>query len=355
MKKYLRSILCLLMALSVVFCFAACGGKNEDDEDEEDEEEVTIAGNYAFHSMTSEGITVDAEGLETAMGISADEVFIILNKDGTGSLCFGTEVDEIEWNEEEITDSSGEAVSYTLEDDLLTLEVDGVEMTFKKTSKKLTVPEVEEEPEVTSTSYVIYAATSEGITMTGSDLATAGITTANTYVILNSDGTADFCFMGEKETMGWNSTGMWPASDTSDVASVSIDGDVLTISQENFSMVFVKEGSSQVPDLPASTTNSVAGAYQFTSLNDGTSTYEGATLDLVISAMELDSVDDYMYLELYEDGTGILSVLGEESDMEYNETHLWPKGSQSDSIAYTFENGELTFSIDTFTYTFTHK
>lgn len=343
MKKYLRSILCLLLALSVVFCFAACSDK---DEDEDDDEEVTAAGNYVFQSMTSEGITVDADGLETALGLSADEVFIILNKDGTGTLCFGDEVEELEWDEEEITDSTGEVFSYTLKDGLLTLESDDMEMTFKKTSKKLTVPEVEAEPEVASTNYTIYAAISEGITLTGADLATTGITTSNSYVTLNDDGTAVFAFMGELENMGWNAAGMWPASDPTDVANMAIDGDVLTISQDGFVMIFVKEGSSQVPELPAATSDSVVGRYELYSLSDGTTTYEGATLLLIVQAMEMETIDDYMYLELFEDGTGKLVPMGIEGPIEYNETHLWPQGETSNTIAYTYENGMLTFELE---------
>lgn len=341
MKKYLRSILCLLLALSVVFCFAACSDK---DEDEDDDEEVTAAGNYVFQSMTSEGITVDADGLETALGLSADEVFIILNKDGTGTLCFGDEVEELEWDEEEITDSTGEVFSYTLKDGLLTLESDDMEMTFKKTSKKLTVPEVEAEPEVVSTTYGIYAMIADNVTMTQADLAAIGTTPANTYLVLNDDGTGKLTAVGEETNMSWNNAGIWPTSDPTDVASMTIDGDVVTISQDGFVMIFVKEGSSATPVLP--TSDSVVGRYELYSLSDGTTTYEGATLLLIVQAMEMETIDDYMYLELFEDGTGKLVPMGIEGPIEYNETHLWPQGETSNTIAYTYENGMLTFELE---------
>ena len=356
MKKYLRSILCLLLALCMVMCFAACS----DDDDDEDEE--SIAGNYAFHSMTSEGITMDADALETTLGATADEFFIILNKDGTGTICFAGEVEEITWDEEELTDSYGDSIAYTIDGNLLSLEVEGVEMTFKKTSKKLEVPEnpevpeEQEEVEPTSTTYGIYAMTMDGTTMSGSDLAAAGITATNTYVTLKDDGTATLSSMGEVEEMGWNNAGMWPQSDPSDVAAITFDGDVLTISAEGFAMVFLKNGSMQVPELPQASTTSVAGTYELYSMSDGTTTYDYETINtLVLPTLEMESMEQFMSLTLNDDGTAKMIAMGVEADMEYDETTLWPKGQQSEALAYTLADGYLTFEMEGYTYTFAQK
>jgi len=361
MKKYLSRILCLLMALALVFCFAACVSDKDSKEAEKGETESSVAGTYMLDSMEYEGEKMTAEDLENA-GYVLEDFFIILNKDGTGTLCTDGSAEELEWNEDEIIDpATDEAYPYTLKGDKLTVEIEGAEMTFKKTSKKLTVPEKEEEeeekPEVSATTYVIYAATSDGVTLSGADLIAAGMTTANTYITLNSDGTALFAFLGEENTMGWNSVGMWSASDPTDVATMSIDGDVLAITSDDFSMYFVKEGSSQTPDLPANstTTGSIAGRYELYGLSDGTATYEGASLLLIVQALELETLDDYMYLELNEDGTGKLVPLGIEGPLEYNQTHLWFEGDSSNLISYTFENGKLTFSMEGYTYVFIRK
>jgi len=356
MKKYLRSILCLLMALSVVFCFAACSDK-EDDEDEEDEGS-SIAGTYVLDSMESDGEEMTAEDLED-VGISPEAFYIVLDEDGTGTSCIEGDEEEIEWDDEELTDSTGESVSYTVKGSKLTIEIEGMTMTFKKTNKKITAKEeeqVEPAPAVSSTTYSIYAMTMNGVTMSGSDLAAGNITAANTYLTLNSDGTGELAAMGEVSDMGWNNAGIWPASDTTDIASMTIDGDVVTIAADDFTMVFVKNGSNATPTITAPTSGTpAAGKYSLIAMNDGTTTYEGATLDLAVAALELDSIDDLMCLEINADGTGKLIAMGIEGNIQFNETHWWIEGAESESIAYTYVNGELSFSMEGYTYTFAQK
>ena len=49
MKKFMRGILCLLLALCMMMCFAAC--------DEDEKEGKSIAGTYYFLEMTMDGET----------------------------------------------------------------------------------------------------------------------------------------------------------------------------------------------------------------------------------------------------------------------------------------------------------
>lgn len=352
MKKYLRSILCLLLALCMVMCFAACDSKDKDDDEEEEEEETSVAGSYILDSMEVEGETLTAEDLAD-IGLTEETCFIILNKDGTGTFCLEGDVAEIEWDDKELT-AEGESLEYTVKGNKLTIEIEGSTMTFKKTSKKLTVPEKEPEPVVTSVTYGIYAMTTEGVTLTQADLAAIGTTPDNTYLILNDDGTGKLAAAGEESDMGWDSYGIWPAEDTTDVADMTVEGDVVTISQDGFVMIFVKEGSNATPVLPTNDT-SVAGRYELYSLSDGSATYEGATLLMIVQALEMDTLDEYMYLELFEDGTGLLVPMGIEGPIEYNETQLWPKDEPSNTIDYTYADGKLTFTLDGNTFVFQKK
>lgn len=350
MKKYLRSILCLLLALCMVMCFAACD--KDKDEDEGEEEDSSIAGTYIIDSVEVGGEEVTAEDLAD-LGITEDSFYIILNKDGTGFACLDGDKTEIEWDDETLT-ADGESIEYTVKGDKLIIEMDGDKMTFKKTNKKID-PEAEPaEPEVTSTTYGIYAVIVEGQAVTGADLAAAGMTPADTYVTLNSDGTAVMCMIDEIEEAQWDSTRLWSANDVTDVVALELDGDVLTLSSEGNTLVYLKNGSTQVPELPQSA--SIAGAYELYSMAEGSTVYDYETIKtVVLPALSLSSMDELMSLTLNEDGTGKMTAMGVEAEMEYDDTKLWPKGMASDSIEFTFDGTYLSFELEGYTYTFVQK
>lgn len=135
MKKYLRSILCLLMALSVVFCFAACSDNGKDDEDDEDE----IAGTYVFHSCTYDGETATVEDMEEMAeyyDLDLDEFLsLTLDEDGTGTITLMGEDEDIEWDEDGTMWPEGDeddTVDFKVKNGKLTLEIEGYEYVFKK-------------------------------------------------------------------------------------------------------------------------------------------------------------------------------------------------------------------------------
>ena len=127
MKKYLRGILCLMLVLSMVACFAACGAAELE------------AGTYYFVSMTKDGETQTVEDLEKELegtGVSVkDMLYLQVNDDGTAVLCFMGEKQELKWDAENMwpADKDGTNKSgYTYEDGEITLSSEGYSMTFEK-------------------------------------------------------------------------------------------------------------------------------------------------------------------------------------------------------------------------------
>ena len=331
MKKYLRSILCLLLALCMVMCFAAC----DKDEDEEEEEEDSIAGTYVLDSMEADGEEISAEDMAD-IGFDPETCYIVLEKDGTGTFALAGDTAEIEWDDETLT-AEGDSIEYTIKGDKLTIEIDYYKMTFKKTSKKISSekPEEPKEPEVRTETYELYAAISDGIVLNQSDLASAGMTASNSYILLNNDGTASFTFMGETEQMGWNSTGMWPLSDATDVAAIEFDGDVLTITSDGFSMIFLLKGSNQVPEIDV--TSEVVGTYYLYSM-----TMEGQTLtrtDLQAAGLDYTSI----YITFNADNTGELVYDGDAESFKWDEEVL---DDGIDEIPYTLDGDILTIESE---------
>ncbi len=120
-KMKLVSTVCA-MALAACFCFTGCG-KDSD------------AGRYNFYSMTEDGETItmkDMEEMYKEANMEVPEMYLELKDDGTGTLVLGEDDTEtVKWKDGVIT-ADGEDVEYTVQDNKLTLKIDGDEMVFEK-------------------------------------------------------------------------------------------------------------------------------------------------------------------------------------------------------------------------------
>ena len=94
---------------------------------------------------------------------------------------------------------------------------------------------------------------------------------------------------------------------------------------------------------------SVAGRYDFVKME-----MEGFSMDLeTLKAMGGDELADIeMYLELKEDGTGVLAVMGESTDMQWADGQIWAVGEEDAKVPFTVENGVLTMEQDGMKMTF---
>lgn len=114
MKRTAKILLSVLLILSILSCFAACGSKGP-------------SGTYNLVSMEMDGETIDADTLKE-FGM---EVTITFNSDGTGSIVMADEKEEFEWKDNKII-ADGEEISFQLDGNKLTLEQDGETMVFSK-------------------------------------------------------------------------------------------------------------------------------------------------------------------------------------------------------------------------------
>ena len=150
--KFLKSLICLLLVLSMVFCLAACGDddksdkddKNEkienvdkDDEDEKDtkdSEETTEkepeapkaeapSGTYVLYKMEYLDEVVTSEDLGIEMAFT-------FNDDGSGEIYDGQNSEEFEWEGNVMTDNTGDTLEFDFVDGELIVDMDGVVMYF---------------------------------------------------------------------------------------------------------------------------------------------------------------------------------------------------------------------------------
>lgn len=121
MKKLkIVSAVCAMVITSAL-CFTGCGRGD--------------AGRYVFYSMTDDGETFTQEDMEKMydeLGEEAPEMYLELEKDGSGKLVLGEDdTEDIEWEDGVIT-VDDEEIEYTIEDGKLTMEKDGSKMVFEK-------------------------------------------------------------------------------------------------------------------------------------------------------------------------------------------------------------------------------
>ena len=118
-----RILVAVLLVLSLTLCLAACGDK---------EKGSSIAGKYNFYSMTYDGETMTADDL-AELGTNV-EMYLRLNADGTGIMYSEGESVDMAYANGQIwsVDEPDEKVDFTVKGNTLTMEQEGMVMTFKK-------------------------------------------------------------------------------------------------------------------------------------------------------------------------------------------------------------------------------
>lgn len=120
MKKTVKGIVSILLVLTMVFALAACS-----------QESNKPNGKYVIDSVEASGISMSLD----SMGITEDQrnsVYIQFNSDGTGKLCAMGEEEEFNWEGNTMVspDSPDEPLTFTYADNKVTVEQDGVKMSF---------------------------------------------------------------------------------------------------------------------------------------------------------------------------------------------------------------------------------
>ena len=120
MKKTVKGFVSILLVLTMVFALAACSqGSNKPN------------GKYVIDSVEASGISMSLD----SMGITEDQrnsVYIQFNSDGTGTLCAMGEEEAFNWEGNTMVspDAPDEPLTFTYADNKVTVEQDGIKMTF---------------------------------------------------------------------------------------------------------------------------------------------------------------------------------------------------------------------------------
>lgn len=333
MKKTAKLLLCFLLILSLLLTAAACSKK---------EEKQNAAGCYILEAVSEDGEELDLE----ALGFSQDEAFLLLNEDGTAVLYLFDELTDLTWRNDQLRSVEGDdPLTFKLEDKLLTFEIDGTELTFKRSKddppdidalrQKLAEPTEPAAPDGPVGCYVLDSMTMEGTTIDAEMLASLGMTA---YIEFFEDGTGTIDLMGETEDFEWEDDTIYADGEA---LTFTLDGDTLTITDDEGEMVFV---AGEKPETPIVTPTEPVdypdelpdGVYYLTEVSANGTTVSGD--DLVATGLS------DTYIEFRADGTGEIGIMGETEEFTWEGTVM--TDSIGDVLTYTYDGTEVSFEAE---------
>lgn len=114
MNKLISRALCVVMLLSLLLTFAACG----------------VSGHYELKEVSYSGLSLSAK----EAGFDTENYYIDLNANGTAVMCMEDEKQDMEWKDGQIWAVGEEdaKADFEIDDDELILEIEGMEMVFEK-------------------------------------------------------------------------------------------------------------------------------------------------------------------------------------------------------------------------------
>ncbi|MCR5735787.1 MAG: hypothetical protein K6G22_14365 [Lachnospiraceae bacterium] len=184
------------------------------------------------------------------------------------------------------------------------------------------------------------------------------------YMVLNEDGTGYYDFAEDKTNMAWDEKYFWdPEDDETEKSEYVYENGKIYVSGDDTEMEFIKltdeekdyyleNGSAIDYDKlmeNEDAMNTIFGGSEVTDDNDGPAGYYKMTVyiedgkDSEDYAM-LYEMGAYMYLVLNEDGTGVMDLLGDADDLEWDETMITFEDTEPSE--YTYEDGKITIEED---------
>ena len=326
MKKTAKLLLCFLLILSLLLTMAACKKK---------EEKQNAAGYYILKSVTEDGEKLDPEDL----GMEADKAFLLLNEDGTAALCLFDELIDLTWKDDRLRPVEGEdtdPLSFTLEEELLTLKIDDATFTFKRSQDK--APDLDAlreelaKPEDPDGCYILQSMTMDGETIDAETLESLGMTVCLEFY---ADGTGVADMLGDTDEFTW-ANGEICSED--EILTYTLDGDTLTITDGTAEMVLVAGEKPETPivlptepiDYPDELPE---GIYYLTEASSNGTTLSGD--DLVTTGLS------DTYIEFRADGTGEIGIMGDIEEFTWEGTVM--TDSIGDVLTYTYDGTEVSF------------
>ena len=95
------------------------------------------------------------------------------------------------------------------------------------------------------------------------------------------------------------------------------------------------------------------GEYVFEKMTTGGKTYTAAEVKAQLG--DLIDMDDYISMRLDIDGTGVIRFMGEEYDIYWDTTYIWPQADNGEKAEYTWEFDRITLELFGETVTFAKK
>lgn len=157
MNKTLKLVLCLVLVLSSVLCFAACGDDKDDKKSDSGNNTPVVnnpvsntpvvtppvtssmAGHYSLYSMTMDGTTLTGADLVAAManiGYSDPDqcMSMTLNADGTGTMVNEGVASSIGYDNSKMwpTEDPTDVLAFTFDGTYLTLNIEGSIFIYQK-------------------------------------------------------------------------------------------------------------------------------------------------------------------------------------------------------------------------------
>lgn len=337
MKKTAKLLLCFLLILSLLLTTAACSK----------EDKQNAAGYYILKTVSEDGEALDLETL----GLSEDEAFLLLNEDGTAVLCLFDELTDLTWRGNRLRPVEGEdtdPVSFTLEDKLLTIEIDGATFIFKRS--KDAAPDLDAlreklaKPDGPSGCYILKSMTADGETIDSEMLELFGMTI---YMEFFEDGTGTIDLTGEVEDFKWENGEIYADSET---LTYTLDGETLTITDGETEMILV---AGEKPETPIVTPTEPVdypdelpdGRYYLVEVTMSGETVSGEALTTA-------GLSD-TYIEYRADGTGELSGMGERESFTWEGLRM--TDSTGETITYTYDGENVSVEQDGIEMTFSRS
>lgn len=184
--------------------------------------------------------------------------------------------------------------------------------------------------------YILNAASEDGEEL---DFEELGINKNEAFLLLNEDGTAVLCMFDELTDLTWRNNQLRPVEgENTEPVSFTLEDKLLRFEIDGTVLTF-KLSKDDPPDLDAlrekfAEPDGPSGCYILDSM-----TMEGTTID----AEMLASFGMTAYIEFYEDGTGIVDLMGETEDFDWEDNTIY---ADSETLTFTLDGDTLTITDD---------
>ena len=293
-------------------------------------------GYFTFVSMTDGTTTYKAEDLD-----AEHEMFLLLEEDGTGYLCFDSTLTDMYWKDGEIypQEEPEETAGYSVENDVIKIKDDGLTLCFERSNE--TPPDIAELREELGPKlpgyYLITVICNEGKLTKASDLPSR-LETAP-FLLVQEDGTAVIYDGMNVYDMQWDDEHIWHNSNESEKKEYLLKGDMLTIGYGD-SYIELERSDDTPPDIDAvrnpNKDSEVHAKYELYAFDMGSGKTEAEGLFLILYT---DGTGVYDY------GSGTMNVVWSGNQLRVGTVNYTCKTDADGNMEMTGSDGTFYFRL----------